>query len=295
MWYRGTRRRIVLAVCLAGLAAAPAVWIATRDDDRMVTIADCQDILDLFESLDYRADTWMAREIPRLAFTCSPARWCSLAGDRVPVEFRKSVFLMTAAPLVLMANEAIEAQRGAITGPRRARAGLKDLALRYDVIHERSSALTPAHLAELLRRVDTIPASLALAQGAEESGWGTSRFALEGNALFGQLVWDASGMAPEEAREELGSYGVRKFRTPLDSADAYAFNLNTHPAYAGFRKLRAAGRASGPELAGHLESYSQRRRDYVESLLAIIRVNGLQRLDGARLADGPAWIVAPGC
>ena len=294
MSHRRTRRRLAVAfIVLAG--AALAVWLATRDDDRVIEVAGCQDILDLFDELDYRADTWKEQDVPRIAFTCSPAHWCSVGADDSSVQFRKSMFLMTTAPLVLMANEETEARRRTIAGARHARARLKEMALRYDVIGDRAAALTPVHLAELRRRVDTVPPSLALAQGAEESGWGTSRFVLEGNALFGQMVWDESGMEPNQARRELGPYGVRKFRSLLDSTRAYVFNLNTHRAYNGFRTLRAVGQASVGELAGELEHYSERRGDYVVSLRTIIRANGLELLDGSRLADGPTWIVAPDC
>lgn len=294
----------MLMVFLAGIICAVlVVWFVTRDDRRVVDVSDCQDILDLLDRLDYTADTWMAGEIPRIAFTCSPARWCPLAGDDVSTGFRKSMFLMTAAPLVLMANEAVLEDRRMVAGIRKARARMagarvRDLALRYGVMDGETTHMTSDHLRELLRRIDTVPPSLALAQGALESGWGTSRFVLEGKAMFGQVVWNESGMTPEDPKTELGTYGIRRFDTLLDSVEAYLFNLNSHPAYDEMRLARAAQGGDaipGPQLAEYLESYSERRRAYIDSLQTIIEVNGLRQLDNARLQDGPTWIVGPRC
>ena len=298
------RRGSILLVCLAGIICVVLVaWFVTRDDRRVVDVSDCQDILDFLDRLDYRADTWMAGEIPRIAFTCSPARWCPLASDDISIDFRKSMFLMTTAPLVLMANEAVLEDRRMVAGSRKARARVagarvRDLALRYGVMDDEAAQMTSNHLQELLRRVDSVPPSLALAQGALESGWGTSRFVVEGKALFGQVVWNESGMAPEEPKAELGTYGIRRFDTLLDSVEAYLFNLNSHPAYDEMRQARASRGSDvipGSVLAEHLESYSEGRRAYVESLLRIIETNSLRQLDNARLRDSPTWIVGPRC
>src|SRR3546814_6247392 len=143
----------------------------------------------------------------------------------------------------------------------------------------------------LLRRVDAVPVALAVAQAISEGGWGRSRFARKGNALFGQWTWDpASGIVPA-ARPEGRLHRVRAFRTLTDSAHAYLFNLNTHPAYRGFREARAAARAetggllSGRALAGYLGRYSERRQAYVEDIVALLRQNQLGRLDAAVLGE----------
>ena len=144
------------------------------------------------------------------------------------------------------------------------------------------------NLDELLVRVDIIPTSLALAQAAEESGWGTSRFAHQGNALFGQrATGDEPGLAPvERATEE--HVRVRAYETLGAAVRSYARNLNTHPAYERFRAERAENRSQGAEPGGHalaptLTRYSERGAAYVASLRAIIRLNRLESFDKARL------------
>jgi Bax protein len=145
--------------------------------------------------------------------------------------------------------------------------------------------------AALKARVDIIPASLALAQAANESGWGTSRFVREGNALFGQWTWDSSqGIAPKDRQEGKGNYSVRSFPDLGGSVSAYMRNLNTHSAYKTLRKTRAAMRASGKAPSGHalaggLLRYSQRGKAYVEEIRGMISYDDFQRFDSARLGD----------
>ena len=144
------------------------------------------------------------------------------------------------------------------------------------------------NLALLIRRVDVIPPSLALAQAAEESGWGTSRFARQGNAIFGQWTTaDGPGLVPRE-RDEDKDHKVRIFGKLIDSVRAYMLNLNTHRAYRELRRARAALRRAGEPLNGHtlarfLHRYSERGADYVSAIRTMIEANGLDRLDDARL------------
>ena len=128
--------------------------------------------------------------------------------------------------------------------------------------------LSSEDLEELLNRIDNVPASLALAQSAEESGWGTSRFSDLGNAVFGQWTWASEGMQPTEQRAGIGDYRIANFETPLASVPAYMRNLNTHHAYKSFRKRRAELRARGEPIRGAglvhtLGSYSERGQDYI--------------------------------
>ncbi len=136
----------------------------------------------------------------------------------------------------------------------------------------------------MLRRVDGVPPSLVLAQAAEESGWGTSRFVREGNALFGQWTWtdDHRGIVPAE-REEGESHRIRAFSSVKGAIQAYVRNLNTHPAYDRFRLQRALG-ASGYDLTATLDKYSERGLKYVETLRTIMQSNRLIALDQARLS-----------
>ena len=148
------------------------------------------------------------------------------------------------------------------------------------------------------QRVDIIPPSLALAQGAIESGWGTSRFAVEGNSLFG--LWDLSGngIKPKKQRAELGNYGVARYDSPQASIDAYMLNLNTNRAYREFRALRAIYRKydmplRGQELVGALGRYSERGEVYIKELQAIMSHNKLEAVDDAYLWGAGGVIINP--
>ena len=138
--------------------------------------------------------------------------------------------------------------------------------------------------ATLLRRVDVIPASLALAQAANESGWGTSRFAREGNNYYGQWCFKRGcGMVPND-RGIRDIHEVAVFNSPSDSVASYIRNLNSHKAYKTLREIRVELRAAdrsitGVELAKGLGKYSQRGQDYIKELRSIIRHNDLQKYD----------------
>lgn len=172
--------------------------------------------------------------------------------------------------------------------PRVLLASLPDEARWVMVLSERYGA-SPGDCAELMRRVDTVSPALALAQAAEESGWATSRFAREGNAVFGQWSWrPGSGLVPMRRGDGAG-HEVRSFDTLLDSVRVYATNLNTHPTYELFRAARAAQRAEGQQLdaaalAATLDPYSERGGGYIETRHAILRANRLQQFEGAQLA-----------
>lgn len=270
-----------------------------------------RDVVQLFQRLDYTPEAWQAgiREVPRLFLTRVGERWRDKTTKEITVQTKKRLFFRALAPLVLRANELIIEERKraeAIVSAERAgralaaedRQWLQQLAVRYDVASSPDDPLAPADLEQLLQRVDVVPVSLALSQGAEESGWGTSRFAAQGNALFGQWTWGANAIKPEKQREKLGNYGIAAFESPLQSVLAYMHNLNTHHAYAELRRKRAELRATAQPLSGHvlaetLTRYSERGADYVKSLHAIMRVNRLAPTDEAYLTDGPTIYLVP--
>lgn len=206
---------------------------------------------------------------------------------------RKAIFIKMTLPLILYVNQRIERQRvrlqylraiehtGIPISPKD-REWLVEMADRYDA--------DPGDIEGLLCHVDVVPPSLALAQAAVESGWGTSRFAREGNALFGQRVFRGENGIVPAGREVGERYKVRVFDALVDGVRAYVFNLNSHPAYETFRRERTqmregAGTLDGATLAGSLEMYSVQREAYVEALRKVIRVNGLGAFDGAHLGD----------
>ena len=135
----------------------------------------------------------------------------------------------------------------------------------------------------LIRKIDIVPISLVMAQAAAESGWGTSRFALEGNALFGQWTWDKSkGIQPKFASDQKAA--VRKFETLSDSVNSYLSNLNTHIAYSSMRAKRNRDcnqekLISGYELANWMGNYAITRDEYIILLRSLINKNNLVLLD----------------
>ncbi len=200
----------------------------------------------------------------------------------------KTVFIQALLPLVLQANHDIRIDRLRLqTLQNNLRNGialqfleetwLEDIAARYDV----ADTSPEEQIKELLLRVDEIPASLALAQAIEESGWGTSKPARQGNSLFGHTVFLADGSK------------IRSFDSLSEGINAYFHNLNTHRAYLEFRNDRAAMRAKGlpldsHHLVGKLTSYSARKHAYISTLRTLMRSNNLKDYDQARLIPATA-------
>lgn len=230
--------------------------------------------------------------VPRLFLKTLPRDWPRLGS---PAR-RKELFLLAALPLILRENERLLSERrrlltlrerltdGGRVSPREA-AWLRRLTKDYGG--------DESDLAGLLRRVDAVPVSLALAQAAVESGWGTSRFAAAGNALFGEWTEDGREAMTPRRRDPDRTHGIRRFRTLAASVAAYMANLNRHPAYRAFRRQRAelreqGRRPSGPALIPTLTAYAQRGADYVAVLRRVMAENDLMRFDPARLAAHPA-------
>ena len=142
-------------------------------------------------------------------------------------------------------------------------------------------------LAKLKMRMDIIPVSIAIAQAANESGWGTSRFALEGNALFGQWTWSEKGISPKK-KDPNQSHKILQFQVLKASVRAYKNNLNTHNAYKEFREVRAQLREENKKIIGldltkYLENYASIGKKYVLILEDIIKNNSLTDFDKADL------------
>ena len=138
-----------------------------------------------------------------------------------------------------------------------------------------------SHWAELLEKIDVIPAALALAQGAKESGWGTSRFAQQANNYFGQWCYKAGcGLIPNN-RNHNSKHEVAKYESAKESVATYINNLNNHPAYKKLRDIREQLRKANKSISGHqlangLQHYSERGQIYVEEIQALIRNNELE-------------------
>ncbi len=240
--------------------------------------------IDLDDVRDGQAD------VPRQFLDTLPSDLQSLP----PSDERKASFVKVLLPLLLKANEQIREDRarllalasdlgtGSVDLGDADRAWLEELADRYST--------TVTNIGELKRRVDVVPPSLAIAQAAEETGWGQARSAHTRNALFGEMTVAANGRVQ-----------VRAFDGLDHAVQAYVANLNSHRAYASLRSLRADLRRqsrepSGYTLAAGLHRYSERGQDYVRTIRGLIKSNGLDDFDQARLnanglADNGAFAV----
>ncbi len=213
---------------------------------------------------------------------------------------RKSLFLAAVLPSVLYCNELVllrrrrlEQIRAGASTPMATGAWARAQARRY--------GLEELALEELLRRVDRVPVALALAQAAVESGWGTSRFARQGNSLFGVRTWVMDeGLVPDDSGPGT-TFGVRRYRTVAHSVCSYIHNLNVSDHYASFREARqrlhrdgVARQRWGHELAGHLHRYSEQGERYTEVVRSVISGNALDEFETVTLTGDPAQAAAGG-
>lgn len=218
------------------------------------------------------------------------------------VKAKKTAFFGYMLPLVEARNLHIQGQRQQLLAvAERAQDALStqdtktlaDLAGVYRLVDADLSS--PELIKELLIRVDTVPPSLALAQAAVESGWGTSRFAVQANNLFGQWCYEKGcGLVPSQ-RNSGANHEVAKFKNVSDAVYSYTRNINSHRAYKDLRMSRAALRADDETVTGHILAegllrYSERGEDYVHELQAVIRINKLAPYDEPKAATSKGSI-----
>ena len=199
---------------------------------------------------------------------------------------RKQLFIQIVLPLILEENERIKLDRKRLfvilnknNNTESEKKWLKNKFKQYGVVNR--------DLTTLKIRIDEIPVSLAIAQAAKETGWGTSRFALEGNALFGQWTWNGDGIKPAEADDQT-KHKIMRFNVLQASVRAYQRNLNTHLSYKEFREARAIqrdnkGKLNSLELVDYLDKYAETGKEYTKILKIIIQQNSLQDFDDAKL------------
>ena len=199
---------------------------------------------------------------------------------------RKELFIQIVLPLILDENKKIKLERKTLfsilnknSNSEAERNWLKSKFKQYGVVNR--------DLTTLKIRMDEIPVSLAIAQAAKETGWGTSRFAQEGNALFGQWTWSGEGIKPAGS-EEGETHKVMKFKILKASVRAYQRNLNTHKSYREFRKVRAIqrdnyGKLNSLELVNYLNKYAATGNEYTKILKQIIQQNKLTDFDDAKI------------
>ena len=199
---------------------------------------------------------------------------------------RKSLFIKIILPLVLEENNRIIIDRKKLFSILNKNKNSKD-EIKWLNQKFKQYGVVNKDLATLKVRMDIIPVSLAIAQAAKETGWGTSRFAIEGNALFGQWTWSGEGIKPAGADTD-ATYKVMKFNVLKASVRAYQRNLNTHSSYKKFRFVRAQLRDDNKKLdslklAEYLDNYAQTGTEYTKVLKQIIQQNQLKDFDEVKL------------
>ena len=201
-------------------------------------------------------------------------------------ERRKNLFIQIILPLIIKENNYIRLDRkklfSILNKSKNTKAENKWLNSKF-----KQYGVVNKDLSTLKIRMDEIPVSMTIAQAAKETGWGTSRFAQEGNALFGQWTWSGEGIKPAAA-DNNSTHKVMKFKVLQASVKAYQRNLNTHSTYKNFRSTRAELRDENKSLdsiilSEHLDKYAETGKKYVKILQQIIRQNNLQDFDDAKL------------
>ena len=214
-------------------------------------------VLNLFKDVEYDLGQVRSKKVVKpIYFTQFPRDLDELQSTKL----KKETFIKIVLPLIVAENERILADREKlkVLSKKKFTTDLEKQWLRQKLLEYK---VKKGDLKQLLTRMDIIPTSIALAQAAKESGWGTSRFALEGNAIFGQWTWSGQGIAPLD-RESNKNHKILKFPILRASVKAYQNNLNTHKSYQKFRQKRLNLRdkkrkISGLELTETLNNYAQ--------------------------------------
>ena len=244
---------------------------------------DASTIIQLFKDTDYKLDDIRKNKLVKPVALDSFPREIKMIDN---TKKRKEFFIQIVLPLILQENNNIRLDRkrlfSIINKSNNTQVEKKWLEKKY-----KQYGIPSKDLSILKVRMDEVPVSLALAQAAKETGWGTSRFAQEGNALFGQWTWSGEGLKPKEADENEG-HKVMKFNVLQASVRAYQRNLNTHKTYKEFRLARAKLRDDGKLLdstflSNYLDEYAETGQQYVKIIQKIIEQNKLKDFDNAKL------------
>ncbi len=244
---------------------------------------DASTIKQLFEDTDYKIDDIRKNKLVKpIALDSFPREIKMIENTKK----RKEFFIQIVLPLILQENNNIRMDRkrlfSIINKSNNTALEKKWLDKKY-----KQYGIPSKDLSILKIRMDEVPVSLALAQAAKETGWGTSRFAQEGNALFGQWTWSGEGLKPKESDGSEG-HKVMKFNVLQASVRAYQRNLNTHKTYKEFRLARAQLRDAEKLLdsiilSQYLDKYAETGKTYVKILQKIIVQNNLKDFDNAKL------------
>ena len=242
-------------------------------------------VLNLFKDVEYDLGKVRAQKLVKpIYFTQFPRDLDALQSTKL----KKETFIKIVLPLIVAENERIleDREKLLVLSGKKFTTDLEKQWIRQKLLEYK---VKKGNLKELIVRMDIIPTSIALAQAAKESGWGTSRFALEGNAIFGQWTWSGQGIAPLD-RESNKNHKILKFPILRASVKAYQNNLNTHKSYTKFRQKRLALRdknkkIKGLELTETLNNYAQTGSEYTKILNQIIKQNRLMDFEPVRLVN----------
>ena len=240
-------------------------------------------IEELFKSTNYTLDDVRKNKLVKpISLTLLPNEIKKIEN----IKKRKNLFIQIILPLVIKENNNIRLDRKKLfnilnksKNTRAEKTWLNSKFKKYGVANK--------DLSTLKIRMDEVPVSMAIAQAAKETGWGTSRFAQEGNALFGQWTWSGEGIKPADA-DNNSTHKVMKFKVLQASVRAYQRNLNTHSSYKNFRVARAELRGERKKLdsmilSEYLDKYAETGKEYVRVLQQIIKQNKLTDFDDAKL------------
>ena len=202
------------------------------------------------------------------------------------VKKRKELFIQIILPLVIDENNSIKLDRMKLFSILNKSKNTKTEQIWLNMKFKQYGVVNK-DLSTLKIRMDEVPVSMAIAQAAKETGWGTSRFAQEGNALFGQWTWSGKGIKPADAEDD-STHKVMRFKVLQASVKAYQRNLNTHSSYKDFRSARAELRDEEKKLDSmilteYLDKYAETGKEYVKTLQQIIRQNDLKDFDDSKL------------
>ena len=242
-------------------------------------------VIQLFKDVDYDLKKVRNEKLVKpIYFTQFPRDLDNLQS----VQLKKETFIKIVLPLIVAENEKIIDDREKLINlsEKKYTSDTEKQWLRQKLLEYK---VKKGNLDELLNRMDMIPVSIALAQAAKESGWGTSRFALEGNAIFGQWTWDGQGIAPLK-RDGDKNHKILKFPILRASVKAYKNNLNTHKSYSKFREKRKTLRdkkrnITGLALTNTLKNYAQTGSEYTKILNQIITQNRLSDFELVKLVN----------
>ena len=241
-------------------------------------------VLNLFEDLEYDLDSVRdSKMVKPIYFTRLPKDLDTIRSTKK----KKETFLKILLPLIVDENKKIEKDKKyllKILKDNNKPENQKWINKKYKYYK-----VSKKNINELIEKMDVIPISIALAQAAKESGWGTSRFALEGNAIFGQWTWKGDGIEPLEKTSDQ-NHKILKFPLLRASVKAYITNLNTHNGYKDFRKKRSELRKQnkpliGKDLIDELDNYAQTGKEYTKVLRQIIEQNDLDEFESVEIGN----------